>query len=127
MSQPLLVDSTFLVVEVKHHLIQSAKQSAAIAINTELTLLYWQLGKRLANKALKGERAEYAQYIIRNLAFDLSTAFGKGRNKKQLHHCLRFIEVFPGLDIVSALRRQLSWTHFKNLIYLDNPLRQSAG
>jgi predicted nuclease of restriction endonuclease-like (RecB) superfamily len=37
---------------------------------------------------------------------------------------LRFAEVFPDFEIVSALRRQLSWTHFKQLIYLDDPLKR---
>ena len=38
--------------------------------------------------------------------------------------CLRFAEVFPEEKIVSALRRELSWTHFKQIIYLDDPLKR---
>jgi hypothetical protein len=37
---------------------------------------------------------------------------------------IRFAEVFPDEQIVSALRRQLAWTHFKSLIYLDDPLKR---
>jgi predicted nuclease of restriction endonuclease-like (RecB) superfamily len=37
---------------------------------------------------------------------------------------MRFAEVFPNEEIVSALRRQLSWTHFKEIIYLDDPLKR---
>jgi len=37
---------------------------------------------------------------------------------------VRFAEVFPDEAIVSALRRQLVWTHFKKLIYLDDPLKR---
>ncbi|MEH6650607.1 MAG: DUF1016 N-terminal domain-containing protein [Motiliproteus sp.] len=36
---------------------------------------------------------------------------------------LSFAETFPDHTIVSALRRQLSWTHFKTLIYIDDPLK----
>ena len=36
---------------------------------------------------------------------------------------IRFAEVFADEEKVSALRRQLSWTHIKSLIYLDNPLK----
>ena len=122
MSQPPLIDST-LIAEVKQ-LIQSAKQRAVVAVNAELTLLYWQVGKRIVDEVLNGERAEYGKQVIDNLASDLTAAFGKGWNKKQLHHCLRFAETFPEPEIVSALRRQLSWTHFKSLIYLDDSLKR---
>ena len=122
MNQSPLVDNA-LAAEVKQ-LIQSAKQRAVVAVNAELTLLYWQVGKRIADEVLGGERAEYGKQVIDHLARDLTVAFGKGWNKKQLHHCLRFAETFPEPEIVSALRRQLSWTHFKNLIYLDNSVKR---
>ena len=80
MSQSSLVDST-LVAEVKQ-LIQSAKQRAVVAVNAELTFLYWQVGKRIADEVLNGERAEYGKQVIDNLASDLTVAFGKGWNKK---------------------------------------------
>ncbi|CAN2049199.1 DUF1016 domain-containing protein [Candidatus Magnetomoraceae bacterium gMMP-13] len=118
MSQSTLTDKR-LFTEIKQ-LIQSAKQRAAVAVNAELTLLYWQVGKRISSEILKGERADYGKEVIKNLARDLTNAFGKGWSKKQLHHCLRFAETFPDEKIVSAVRRQLSWTHIKNLIYIDD-------
>ena len=80
MNQVPLVDST-LVAEIKQ-LIQSAKQRAVVAVNAELTLLYWQVGKRIADEVLNGERAEYGKQVIDHLAHDLTLAFGKGWNKK---------------------------------------------
>jgi predicted nuclease of restriction endonuclease-like (RecB) superfamily len=50
--------------------------------------------------------------------------FGRGFDEKSLRHMIRFAEVFPTEQIVSALRRQLTWTHFKRLIYLDDPLKR---
>ena len=112
-----------LIIEVTQ-LIHAAKQRAVVAVNAELTLLYWQVGRRIAEEVLKGERAEYGQQIIVSLARDLTTTFGRGWQKKQLHHCLRFAECYSETEIVSAVRRQLSWTHFKSLIYIDNPLKR---
>ena len=37
---------------------------------------------------------------------------------------VRFAEVFPDEEIVSALRRELSWTHFKEIIYHNDPLKR---
>lgn len=105
-------------------LIQSAKQRAAVAVNAELTLLYWQVGQRIHTEVLKGERADYGKQIITDLAKKLTAAFGRGWSNKQLHHCLRFAETLPDPEIVSAVRRQLSWTHIKALIYIEDDLKR---
>jgi hypothetical protein len=121
MSQPL--NNTELFVEVKD-LIQSAKQQAAVTVNAELTLLYWQVGKRITDEVLKGERAEYGQQIIKTLAKQLTESVGKGWSTQQLRHCLHFAEIFPENEIVYALRRQLSWTHIRSLMYIDDALKR---
>ena len=54
----------------------------------------------------------------------LTQAYGKGWSERQLRHCLYFVETFPDEQIVSALRRQLTWTHIKTLMYLDDPLKR---
>jgi predicted nuclease of restriction endonuclease-like (RecB) superfamily len=49
---------------------------------------------------------------------------GRGFGEKSLRHMLRFAQAFPEAEIVSALRRQLTWSHFKQLIYIpDDPKR----
>ncbi len=121
MNQPL--SHTSLFNEVKD-LIQSAKQQAAVAVNAELTLLYWQVGKRIADEVLKGERAEYGKQAIKELAQALTQSVGKGWSPQQLRHCLRFAETFPDDQIVYALRRQLSWTHIRSLMYIDDALKR---
>lgn len=112
-----------LFSEIKQ-LIDSAKQRAALSVNAELTLLYWQVGKRIFSEILKDERGEYGKAVIGNLAQELTRAFGKGWSKKQLHHCLRFSETFPDEKIVYAVRRQLSWTHIRSIMYMDDSLKR---
>ncbi|GAA3915950.1 PDDEXK nuclease domain-containing protein [Litoribacillus peritrichatus] len=112
-----------LVTDIKQ-LIQSAKQRAASAVNAEITMLYWLVGSRISKYLLQGERAEYGRQVITELSKQLTEAFGRGWSQKQLHHCLRFAETFPDEQIVSAVRRQLSWTHLKSLIYIDEALKR---
>ena len=76
-------------------------------------------------QVLEHERAEYGKQVIENLSKDLSASFGKGWNTKQLMHCVRFAQIYPDLAIVSAVRRQLSWTRIKPLIYIDDPLKRN--
>ncbi|MFT4927379.1 MAG: putative nuclease of restriction endonuclease-like (RecB) superfamily [Phenylobacterium sp.] len=114
---------TNLASDIKQ-LIQSAKQNAAVAVNAQLTSLYWQVGTRLSQALLKGERADYGKQVVAQLAKSLTGQFGKGWSTQQLRHCIKFAEVFTDEQIVSAARRQLSWTHFKAIIYLDDPLKR---
>ncbi|NQZ05674.1 MAG: DUF1016 domain-containing protein [Algicola sp.] len=114
---------TNLAADIKA-LIQSAKQRAAVAVNAELTLLYWQVGCRVSQEVLKSERADYGKQVIARLAKSLTVQFGKGWSSQQLRHCLKFSESFAEEQIVSAVRRQLSWTHLKSLIYIDEPLKR---
>lgn len=105
-------------------LIEESRLQLAVVVNSALTQLYWEIGLRIRTEILKGARAEYGEQIVPTLAKQLEGDYGRGFSTKNLHHMLRFAEVFPTGEIVSALRRQLSWTHIKTLIYIDDPLKR---
>lgn len=73
---------------------------------------------------LRGERAGYGQQILPALARQPRAEYGRGWSEQQLRHCIRVAEVFPDEPILSALRRELSWTHLKTLMYVDDPLKR---
>ena len=116
LEQPLLTDLRELIV--------SARRQVAQTVNAGLTLLYWQVGDRIRRDVLNEKRAEYGAEIVQTLSAKLSVEFGRGFSSKSLRHMVRFAESFPSVEIVSALLRQLSWTHFLALIYLDDPLKR---
>lgn len=105
-------------------LIDEARQRAAQHVNAELTELYWRVGKRLAIEVLGGERAAYGKQIIASLSGELTSRYGRGWTAKQLHHCVRFAEIFPAEEIVSTLCRQLSWSHLRRLIYVEDSTKR---
>ena len=105
-------------------LIAEARQDVARQVNSTLVLLYWRVGKRIRQDILKEKRAEYGEQIVSAVSRELAAEFGQGFSEKNLRHMIRFAEGFPDEEIVSALRRQLSWTHFKQIIYLDDPLKR---
>ncbi len=112
-----------LLVELRQ-LIDSARQRAAVAVNAELTLLYWQVGQRIGQEVLQGERATYGDALVASIAQQLSADFGRGFSAKNLRHMLRFAQAFGDEQIVYSLSRQLSWTHLRTLIYLDDPIKR---
>lgn len=105
-------------------IIQQAKQRVAIAVNSELTLLYWQVGQRINQEVLGGERADYGMQIIATLSKTLSAQFGRGWSKRNLAQMVKFSEVFADQNIVHALRAQLSWTHIRLLIAIDDSIKR---
>jgi len=106
-----------LLMDVRE-MILDARQSVATTVNATISQLYWRIGQRVRRDILRGKRAEYGQEILSTLSKELSVEFGRGFDGKSLRHMIRFAEAFPEEKIVSALRRQLSWTHIKRLIYL---------
>jgi hypothetical protein len=98
-------------------LIEQSRRNAALAVNAEITALYWHIGHRIKDGVLSGERAEYGERTIEYLSERLTAEYGRGWSVKQLRHCVRLAEVFPDEQIVSALRRQLSWSHLKEITH----------
>ena len=94
-------------------------------VNTGLTLLYWKVGSRIRQDVLADKRADYGKEIVVTVAQQLSTAYGIGWSAKQLRHCLRATETFSEEQIVFASQRQLSWTHLKALMYIDDALKRA--
>jgi predicted nuclease of restriction endonuclease-like (RecB) superfamily len=105
-------------------LVDQARTQVAVAVNSELVLLYWQIGTRIRQDILHEKRAGYGEQIVSALGRQLTAEYGPGFSEKALRHMLRFAEVFPDAQIVSALRRQLSWTHIRQIIYLPDPLQR---
>lgn len=66
------------------------------------------------------KRTQYGEAIVASLSQQLTLEYGRGWGEKHLRHCLRFAETFPDEQIVSALRRQLNWSHFKEIMYLEH-------
>jgi len=114
-------DAAPLLAELRQ-LIAQARQSAAVAVNASLTLMYWRMGARVRREVLQGERAGYGEQIVSTLAGQLSLEFGRSFSEKNMRHMLRFAEAFADESIVSTLSRQLAWSHFLELIYLKDPL-----
>ena len=105
-------------------LILHAREGVARAVDSTLTDLYWSVGRRIRQDILKEKRAEYGEKIVHALSAQLEHEFGRGFGKKNLFTMVRFATAFPDEQIVSALRRQLTWTHFKTLVYIEDPLKR---
>lgn len=73
---------------------------------------------------LQEKRADYGKQIVSTLAAQLKAEYGSGWSEKQLRHCLRFAEIFHEEPIVSTLWRQLSWSHMKEILYIEDAVKR---
>lgn len=96
--------------------IHSAQQRATLAVNRELVLLYWQIGRDiLARQSDQGWGAK----VIERLAHDLRTAFPdmKGFSRANLMYMRAFAQAWPDAEFVQQAVGQLPWGH--NLVLLS--------
>ncbi len=99
-------------------IIQRGKSQAVAAVNSALTLTFWQVGKRINDEVLRGERAAYGQRVLAPISESLVEQFGRSFEVKNLHRMMQFAEIFTDSAIVVPLARQLSWAHILILIPL---------
>ena len=114
---PLLADIKLLIEE--------SKQRVAVTVNAELTLLYWTIGKRINQEILGNERPEYGNQVVKSLSDILTEQYGNGWSIRQLYHCIKVAEVFPDNQIVHTVCAQLSWSHLRLIIAIEDPLKRS--
>lgn len=105
-------------------LIENTKQNIAVSINTTLTLLYWNIGKQINDEILKNNRADYGKEIVQTLSEQLTKEYGKGYTKRNLDNMIKFNKIFDDIQIVHSLSAQLTWTHFKTIIYIEDKLKR---
>lgn len=101
-------------------LIEQSKQQINVAANSALTLLFWQVGKRINEEVLTNERAEYGKQIVVTVAQQLENLYGKNFTEKNVRRMMQFSVEFSDYEIVVPLARQLSWSHFLALIPLKS-------
>jgi predicted nuclease of restriction endonuclease-like (RecB) superfamily len=112
-----------LLDEVRN-LIRTARSSVAQTVNSALVVLYWEVGRRIRREILREERAGYGEQIVSTLSAQLVIEFGTGFGSRNLFRMIRFAEVFPSRPVVTELSRHLGWSHFVEIIPLDDALKR---
>lgn len=106
-----------LIHEIKS-LIATAKEGAVRSVDHHRTVMYWHIGERIFNEEQQGkDRADYGNYLIKYLSEQLQPEYGSGFSYRQLELMRQFYRTFP---IANSLRSQLSWTHYRLLLRIDN-------
>lgn len=119
-------------------LLRNARAISARTINAVMTATYWEIGRRIVESEMRGERrADYGERLVERLAVDLSGQFGRGFGKASLWRMRGFYQAWPDKKILATPLREsenspslstLSPSQFADVPTLSNrfPLPWSA-
>jgi len=108
--RPLLANLRGLIQDARKQILRSAD---VIQVQT-----CWEIGRHIVEFEQGGsDRAQYGKQLLPALAATLTEEFGKGFDVTNLRHMRGFYMAFPIRD---ALRRELSWTHYRTLLRADD-------
>lgn len=101
-------------------LLQTARTQVATTINNILVKTYWEIGRYIIEYEQNGnERAEYGSNLLNRLATDLKKQYGTGFGRSNIHYMRRLYMAFPKVQTLSEL---LSWSHYVEILKVDDPL-----
>lgn len=110
----------FKLLEELSQLIDDSKKQVAIQANSTLTLLFWEIGKRVNHFILDNKRAAYGKQVITTISIKLVNTYGRNFEAKNLRRMIQFSEIYTDYQIVVSLTRQLTWTHIIAVIPLKS-------
>lgn len=117
-------DTAQLLVDLRA-LIEVGRAHVARAVNAGMVLLYWSVGDRIRREILGKKRAAYGEEIVATVSAQLTAEYGRGYSRFALSRMDKFADLFPDRTIVAALSQQLGWSHFVEIIPLeDSPQRE---
>jgi hypothetical protein len=106
------------LLENLRSVIREARQQALRAVDLVQVRTCWIVGQHIVEFEQGGAaRAEYGAGLMQRLAVELTREFGRGFDKTNLRFMRQFYLAFPIRD---ALRRELSWTHYRVLLRVDD-------
>ncbi|WP_019575733.1 PDDEXK nuclease domain-containing protein [Curvibacter lanceolatus] len=107
------------LLEALRDAIHRGRRQALRAVDVAQVSTCWEIGRHIVEFEQGGaSRATYGQKLLPRLAEALSREFGKGFDVSNLRHMRGFFLSFPIRD---ALRRELSWTHYRMLLRVGDP------
>lgn len=99
-------------------IIEQARQQIRQTVNSAMVQSYWEIGRLIVEDEQQGaQRAQYGKYVLQELSDRLTAQFGKGFDVRNLRYMRLFYLSFP---IRNAVRSELSWTHYRSLIRIEN-------
>lgn len=124
MSKELPVTDINNIYEEISRLIVKKKNSVRQAVNDTMISLYWSIGEVLTNQILQNQKSEYGRKLIDQVSERLVHEFGKGFDRTTVFRMIKFYQEFSEFVKVATLSQQLTWSHFVELLPIEDELKR---
>lgn len=101
-------------------IIESHKTRAAAYANSEITMMFWEIGQYINTIILENQRAAYGKKILSTLSAKLTEKYGKNFSERNLYRMTLFAGRFANDEILPTLSAKLSWSHIIELLPLKS-------
>lgn len=105
-------------------LIDSSRRRMAATVNQEMIVLYWNIGQMIQAEILKFDRQGYGEQITQKVGYELQTQYGRGFGPRVLQRTVQFYNSFPDFGNASTLSTPLTWSHFVELLPIQDKLKR---
>ncbi|CAN5197976.1 PDDEXK nuclease domain-containing protein [soil metagenome] len=106
-------------------LVERARAQVLTQVNQTLVLTYWQIGKAIRTEVLGQARAQYGAGLLKQLGERLTRNYGSGFSPSGLTRMTKLYDQLPNPEIVATLSQQLSWSHFVELIKVEDATKRA--
>ena len=103
--------------------LEKGRQTVVTAVNSAMLTTYWEIGRYIVEYEQNGhEKAEYGSGVLKRLSRDLTERYGKGFSRGNVFYMRKLFLTYPKVQTVSEL---LSWSHYVELLKIDDPMERS--
>ncbi len=106
-------------------IIEVRKGNAKIVLNNEQLMMCWEIGRCLVDDILQNEKSEYGKQVVAEISRRLSEQYGNGFDKTAVFRMIRFYKEFPDVEKVATLSQQLTWSHFVELLPIEDEQKRN--
>jgi predicted nuclease of restriction endonuclease-like (RecB) superfamily len=119
-------DTSASLIQDVVRILQMARQKAYNAVNSEMVIAYWQMGKRIVQEEQRGEqKAAYGEALLKTLSTALTAELGKGFSYANIRNFRQFYLTYPDEAICYAVCSKLSWSHNRLIMRIESPEARS--
>ena len=93
-------------------------------VNDAIISLNWGIGKRLSAEFTGDNKPEYGKKVVAEVSKRLEQEYGSGFDKTSISRMIKFYQEFPDFEKVATLSQQLTWSHFVEILPINDELKR---
>ena len=120
----LIADNIDNIYDEINALIREKKTNVKKVVNDAIISLNWGIGKRLSVELTGNNKPEYGKKVVAEVSKRMEQEYGSGFDKTSISRMIKFYQEFPDFEKVATLSQQLTWSHFVEILPIQDELKR---